>query len=124
MAAARRRGGFCPRPLVNAVALLALLFQILLVQTHVDGLARLGAPHNAEIVAVAKPDVAIGAGSVGELACPVCAAQATSSVALLSVGLSLAAAALVFVAELAIELQRGPVTQAHPWQSRAPPAHL
>ena len=104
-------------------ALLAVCLQAFVLQTHVDGLAGLGAgvefaPSNAASAHVTNttPGKAI--------ACPICQASATSGATLLFAGPALATAGGGVATESRIALRRGPVVAAHAWQSRAPPIHL
>ncbi len=106
-------------------ALVAVLLQTLVIQTHVDGLSGLQASAAVESAAGATVPVHYVGDKSGEQGvCPICEALATAGVTLLASAAGLLTTAGIVANEALIQIRVVPVRPAHPWQSRAPPISL
>lgn len=105
------------------VAIVAILLQSLVIQTHVDAV---GVAHAIGIERSAGEAVrAHASNKAGDpAACPFCEDLATSGTTLLASAPALLTTGAIIANEALIQIRRAPVQPAHAWQSRAPPLAL
>jgi hypothetical protein len=115
------------RRVATLAALLALLLQAFLVQTHIHSLAQ--RDPRAAIVQTAQtnaaglaPDIIAPPSSNDE--CALCQALATAGTAILAAAPAPAPVVFALASSSRLPIRRGDVQAAHDWQSRAPPTSL
>ena len=106
------------------VAIVAILLQSLVIQTHVDavGVAHAIGIERGAGEAVPAQHATNKAGAPA--ACPFCEDLATSGTTLLASAPALLTTGGIIANEALIQIRRAPVQPAHAWQSRAPPLAL
>jgi len=107
-------------------ALVAVLVQAFVIQTHVDGLGALGVPAHIEASGkTAAPAIAVsGAQTKAEAACPICQAAATAGRTLIAPTVTLPQPPRASQSDPLTQIVFSVARPAHAWRSRAPPAAL
>jgi hypothetical protein len=112
--------------LLALVAIIAVLLQTFVVQTHIDGLAGLRPAATIESVngsSAASAHFETGSRDTQQ-ACPICQAMATAGTTVLASSPSLLTAHGLIAHEARLAIRLVAVRPAHAWQSRAPPINL
>jgi len=120
---ARVRGRY--QRLFALVAIIAVLLQTFVVQTHIDDLVGLNpaAVEHANGASPAGPHVAIGSREP-QTPCLICQTMATTGTTLLASDPALITALGLIVHEARLPIRHISVRPTHAWQSRAPPISL